>query len=138
MTGAPTASWSVGGGSGSAVYRLFDLARNALNVRLARRLYRAAGGRARRALATLEAGSGPGYCSSRLRAMGAALIETGRLKHLETIPSYRPVIRQIRALLDRPFDRVGRGGLSGFTPAFDIYARKPPARARATGAGATR
>ena len=63
-----TASWSIGGGPGSAPYRLFDRARNALNRRLARHLYRDAGGGAR-PLATLEAGSGPGTCSSTLGGM---------------------------------------------------------------------
>ena len=70
MSAGATPSWSIGGGPGSLSYRLFDLARNALNTRLARRLYRASGAAPDGPLATLEAGSGPGYCSSRLRALG--------------------------------------------------------------------
>lgn len=70
MSRKATASWSLGGGPGSAVYRTYDLARNRLNVRLARRLFRSLRAAPGAALATLEAGAGPGYCSSRLRAMG--------------------------------------------------------------------
>ena len=53
-----------------------------------------------------------------------ALIEPGRLDALEAIESYRPVIGQIRALLDRNFTRVGKGGEAPWTPAFDIYTRR--------------
>jgi hypothetical protein len=59
-----------------------------------------------------------------------ALVETGRLDSLEKIPSYRPVIGQIRSLLDRHFDRVGRGGEQPWTPGFDIFARRTTARER--------
>ena len=62
------ALWSLGGGPGSLSYRVFDGARNRLNRRLAawlrRRLPRTG------PLQTLEAGSGPGYCSSRLATTG--------------------------------------------------------------------
>ena len=59
-----------------------------------------------------------------------ALVETGRLDTLEKIPSYRPVIGQIRSLLDRHFDRVGQGGEQPWMPAFDIFARRTAASER--------
>lgn len=64
----PRASlWSFGGGPGSWSYRVFDAMRTRLDLRLAGWLRRrlAGGGPFR----TLEAGSGPGSCSSQLAGM---------------------------------------------------------------------
>ena len=56
--------WSLGGGPGSASYEVFDTARRRLNRRLAAYLHRRMAGRWTALPRSLEAGSGPGYCSS--------------------------------------------------------------------------
>jgi SAM-dependent methyltransferase len=71
--------WSFGGGPGTAAYACFDAARNRLNVRLAAYLDRRMAGAWSPRPRTLEAGSGPGRCSSllagRRRGLTATLLD---------------------------------------------------------------
>ncbi|MGH7276369.1 MAG: methyltransferase domain-containing protein [Candidatus Rokuibacteriota bacterium] len=69
MSSASPRLWSLGAGPGSASYEAFDAARRSLNRRLAARLLRRMEGAWSAAPRTLEAGSGPGYCSSILATM---------------------------------------------------------------------
>lgn len=61
--------WSLGGGPSSPVYQAFDAARNVLNRGLARYLQRHLPRDRPGAARTLEAGSGPAFCSSLLGAV---------------------------------------------------------------------
>lgn len=70
--------WSLGGGPGSTVYEVFDAARRRLNRRLATYLVRAMQGCWSATPRSLEAGSGPGYCS-RLLAQGPSGVRASLL-----------------------------------------------------------
>ncbi len=61
--------WSFGRGPGSISYKLFDAIRNYHNNGLSAYLYRMLNNRFDEPFRILEAGSGPGYCSSLLGAM---------------------------------------------------------------------
>jgi SAM-dependent methyltransferase len=63
--------WSLGAGPGSWTYALFDALRGGVNRGLARYLLGALGGVT--APRTLEAGSGPGFCSTLLAARRSGL-----------------------------------------------------------------
>ena len=66
--------WSFGGGPGSISYKLFDVMRNALNRNLSAYLHHKIFNGVDGQFSTLEAGSGPGYCSSLLMTMENVII----------------------------------------------------------------
>lgn len=68
--------WSIRGGPGSTAYRAYDALRGIVNRALARFLLGRLATSATRPLLTLEAGSGPGFCSSMLAARGDAVVAT--------------------------------------------------------------
>ena len=68
--------WSFGGGPGSVSYTLFDGLRKLLNRILSEYLYASIMRTGPRGLRTLEAGSGPGYCSSLITLKDGAVAST--------------------------------------------------------------
>jgi hypothetical protein len=68
--------WSIRGGPGSAAYRMYDVLRGGVNRALSRFLLAGLAHPGGARLRTLEAGSGPGFCSSLLAARGDVIRAT--------------------------------------------------------------
>jgi SAM-dependent methyltransferase len=120
--------WSIAGGPESLAYRAFDTLRGFVNRTLSTYLYAGAPTAGARPLRILEAGSGPGYCSSLLAARGPvveATILDLDADALRLAAARRDGVRIVQGDLyrlpfaDHAFDLVFNSSTMEHLPAFD-------------------